>query len=297
MKKLVTVSILSFLIFSSFTTIQPDKPNGKKNEITNKKNSLYKLDKNQARKKISYLIRSKFGKIYTLLLSLWPFKSQYQKDKVNLRKKELREINAIAEQEIESPDNYKKVPCQESFVRYVKVKDEKVPVTDFRTIKRRKWHEGKLEAGIFGKIVILLSKRSYEYALKKTGNPVIADMVKRIISSELIDKIESNRESLAVYIGKDREIKVDGIINQIIDKENYTRNPPKQGALTQKQKKSFTMYPSNRCVRCLKSFRQVKRVYLYPCGHDMCQDCFKTYHTKCPICRKQIEQGVPEGQV
>jgi len=303
MKKCITLSILSLLVLSSFTNVNTEKPNNKKGPSIAKRNSPYKLDENQAKTKISYMIRKKFGRIFSFILSLWPFKSQKQKDQENLRKKELQEINSIAQKEIESPENYKRILCQEPFIRYIEkiikkpVKKiivewqeckERIPVTDFKTVRRKRWHEEKLKASIFGKIVTLLSKKSYEYALKKTGNPVIANIVKRTISSELISKIEANKQSLAVYIGKDREIKIENIINQIVDKESYQGRAAKPN-----QKVSFTTYPSNRCVRCLKSFKQVKRVYLYPCGHNICAQCLKSCNSKCPICRRRIERGVP----
>ena len=243
MRKRITLSILSLLILSSFTnTNAPKKPNNKSPFIANR-NSPYKLDENQARKKISTIIRKKFGKICSFFLSLWPFKSKKQKDGENLRKKELQEIKSIAQEEIESPDNYKRILCQEPFVRYIekivkkpikriiiewKECKERVPVTDFKAVRRRKWHEEKLKTGLFAKIVTLLSKKSHEYALKKTGNPVIADIVKRKIATEIINKIKAGNQSLAIYIGKNREIKIENMINQIIDKEQYQGNTPKK---------------------------------------------------------------------
>jgi len=300
-KKYFAQAIILLLTISCFTVVNTEKkPDKNKRPFTSIRNNQYKLNEKQARQKIGAIIQKKFGQFCSFILSWWPFKSEEQQNSENLVKKEIQEINTLAQEEIDCPDNYKRIVCQEPFVRYIektvkkpvkkvivewKECKERVPVTDFRAVRRRRWHEEKLKTGIFGKIVTLLSNKAYAYAIQKTGSPVIADLIRKKIATELIQKIESDKKSLTMYLGKAREAQVEEMIQEIVTKEHYQKHHQK--------KENTTSHPSNKCVRCLKSFKQAKRVYLYPCGHNICAQCFKACNTTCPICRRKIERGLP----
>ncbi len=56
------------------------------------------------------------------------------------------------------------------------------------------------------------------------------------------------------------------------------------------------LYTSEDCCVCYDSFKDVQRVYLMPCGHDICRDCaqqwfFDQGKNSCPQCRAIIEKN------
>jgi hypothetical protein len=58
---------------------------------------------------------------------------------------------------------------------------------------------------------------------------------------------------------------------------------------------SIQLFPSDSCCSCLESFNVVERVFLYPCGHDICKSCAYSWffnplspHTTCPQCRAAV---------
>lgn len=56
----------------------------------------------------------------------------------------------------------------------------------------------------------------------------------------------------------------------------------------------FDVYPSDDCCCCIESFDDVERVFLKPCGHDICKDCayqwfFGGNNDSCPHCRATVD--------
>ena len=56
-----------------------------------------------------------------------------------------------------------------------------------------------------------------------------------------------------------------------------------------------TFYPSTDCCICLESFYDVIRVFLVPCGHDVCVTCAKHWFftdnkSNCPLCRQKVDK-------
>jgi len=307
MKRVVALSLFTLVLFGA----KPDdKP--KKGWIwqRNTNNNNYTLSEEQARNKMQSDIGKKFGKkICSLFIFFWPFRSQESTDNIKLKNKELQEIKNIAEKEIKSPDNYRSVLCREAFIKYVtkiikkpekkvsvewKHEKKQIPVREFKDVKRKRYDEHKLKNSTYDKVIELISEKSYTYALKKTKSPVVADIVKKKIAKELQDKIHNKQTSLSNYIGKKREKKIDGIIDALSKKENLKCNIVKKENLKEATKAKFTTYPTRQCNVCKKSFKQVERIFLYPCGHDICKSCFATYNKKCPICRQNIEKGVTQ---
>lgn len=69
-----------------------------------------------------------------------------------------------------------------------------------------------------------------------------------------------------------------------------------QQPTTQPRPSSPKLFTSSECVVCLEDFGgPVKRIYLKPCGHDMCQACAfdwffgATQKTECPQCRVSVD--------
>lgn len=54
-------------------------------------------------------------------------------------------------------------------------------------------------------------------------------------------------------------------------------------------------YPSLSCCICMEDFTDVPRIYMTPCGHDICVNCaerwfFTENKNSCPICRQKVDK-------
>lgn len=64
--------------------------------------------------------------------------------------------------------------------------------------------------------------------------------------------------------------------------------------LDKEQKNSQSpRYPSDQCCVCLEGFEHVQKVFLEPCGHDICAGCahqlyFGHGHRTCSLCRRKV---------
>jgi hypothetical protein len=236
-------SVLLFSVFfyiSAAETKSPDDPSNPNNQNNNK----FKLNEKQARQKIYDAISRKFGNIKKYSFSvIWPFVAEKFVDGVRLTNNELREIRNITEEGLKSESNAKRVQTRKAFVTYaakvVKKPVEKttvewkefqtlVPVTNFKDVERKRYDEDKLKQSIYGKIVETISKKSYDYALDKTGKTGVADTIQKYIAKDLWQKIKSDGASLQDFLGKLRWKKLDQLIDNLVKRGSPDKNPPKK---------------------------------------------------------------------
>jgi len=268
----------------------------------------YNWNEHQAKSFINSEIETRFGKEIS---SWWPFLSDEEKVKRKMQNQEIESIKLLASGEIESPDNYKRVLIQEPFTRYVtkivskpfqrvitewKNVEESIPVTDFRPIKEKRWSPRRLRERIGSAIIKFFESKSYDYALKKTNNPVIADIIKKEIVAELIQGLHVANLSLPDFIGKNREDKINAKINKLLQKEEISLKDLEAKPIIPTAP-NFTVYPSDKCCICYVKLASSNRILLDPCGHDLCSSCFKKYDKKCAICRADVISGIPENHI
>ncbi len=84
------------------------------------------------------------------------------------------------------------------------------------------------------------------------------------------------------YIGQDLYIKIYQSLQN--EKPSSASSSPAQ-----------QYYPSSDCCVCMESFNEVTRVFLTPCGHDICVDCaerwfFTENKANCPLCRSKVDK-------
>ena len=165
----------------------------------------YTWDEETARKKIDKEITNKLGTTSNwfnwLLLSLFLSDNEIKKEE------EIHEIKDIAEEEINSPCNYKRVVVKVS------------PQRPYRYQRKKRWNENRLKNRLFSAILDYIENKSYNYAFIKTKNPIVANEVKKEITNDLLNKLNSANNSLSCYLGKDRNKKVNKIIKKIRNKE------------------------------------------------------------------------------
>ncbi len=59
------------------------------------------------------------------------------------------------------------------------------------------------------------------------------------------------------------------------------------------QQPQIQLYPSEDCCVCMEDFDDVQRIFLFPCGHDICAGCahqwfFGQHKSSCPHCRSTV---------
>jgi len=259
-----SLSILPIFILLFFLQTKTKNLN---NNTTNKKTSKdYELTETEARDKINKDIIKKFGQTCSLFLSSLRF-SKEEAEKRKFTNQEIQEFEKIRDEELASGKNYKITIIQ-------------VPV------EKKEYYIKNLSNNIIKKIVERIGKKSYSYALLETDENT-AKKVKSQITKELTEKIKSG-DSLKEFISKVRETKIDKLIKEHTDKDNPNK--------TKKKRKNIRFVKSKRCPVCYKSFKNknVKRMFLLPCGHNICTHCLSKHSNKCPVCGKKIESSTPE---
>lgn len=247
MKKLIYIiniflfNLLAFNLSLAIETKLPDNSNNISNQ-NNKNGDSYTLNEKDAREKIYNIINKKFGNIKKYSINLiWPFLTEKFVNEVKLTNSELREIKNIAEENLKSSNNSKSVLARKAFITYVtqvvrkpvqqtitkwKEIETLVPITNFKDVERKRYDEEKLKCNIYSKIIESISKKSYDYALNKTGKSNIAETIQKYIAKDLWQKIKLEGASLQEFLGKLRWKKLDQLIDNIINRGSPDKNQP-----------------------------------------------------------------------
>jgi len=227
-KGLLKTITLSLALLASTCVIASVEESGMSNEDSN-----FNWGEERAKSELAKEIKEKFGTESSLWFS-W-FTSAEEKEKIKAKNSDIQDLKRIVEEELRSPDNFKRVPCEETYTVYEtktvrrpvqrvitewEEVTERIPVTATKTVIRKRWSSERLKSRLFAAIINIIAQKSYEYALRKTENYLIADMIKTEISNELMSQVSSLYASLSSYIGKEREKKIDQKIERIMREEN-----------------------------------------------------------------------------
>ncbi len=146
--------------------------------------------------------------------------------------------------------------------------------------------------GVIDGIVSFIEQQSYIYALQKTNNQHIARKIANKIRDEALAIITKSSELplgvFARFVGSSLQTIVNEHCNRFDTpyQQNTQQHHP-QG-----------VYPSEECCICYDSFAdEVERIFLTPCGHDMCTKCCKQHffvynNSTCPKCRAKVNLTV-----
>jgi hypothetical protein len=142
-----------------------------------------------------------------------------------------------------------------------------------------------VEQSIRGGLLEFVKEASYKQARKITNNAqaqLIASTLYDRLLSIMSQSIELERGIFAEYIGSTLAF----IVQTVFENLHYCTNPTTA---------PITTYPSDSCIVCMEDFYQVTRVFLKPCGHDMCVNCaerwfFTENKSTCPLCRAKIDK-------
>lgn len=136
--------------------------------------------------------------------------------------------------------------------------------------------------GIIDGIITFVEQKSYDLALRRSKQEIVAENVKRRIRDEITRIVSESYElpprSLSLFIGHALEEKVNALCEVFVTPYHHT----------------VTLYPSHECCVCLETLSNVNRIYLFPCGHDICKKCcqenfFTHGRSRCPICNQNVD--------
>jgi len=154
-----------------------------------------------------------------------------------------------------------------------------------------------------------IEKTSYSYAYARTYDRNISMRIAMSMRNNALALIAQNStlnyERLTPFVG----YALERAINDKINRKEYDYAPVKPSAPAAPAKPSIESYqpqrpsappaeklhPSEECCVCLEDFGgNIERVYLKPCGHDICKKCTfdwffgVTQKTTCPQCRGSV---------
>jgi len=163
-------------------------------------------------------------------------------------------------------------------------------------------------------IIEYIEAAAYKYAYSRTHDHTIAGRISSSMRNNVLAVITQQRpinfKKLAPFVGYGLERAVaDAIAKNSYNQYQYDYQPAKPSAPTYDESYNQAshnqtptvshspakLYTSDECVICSEDFGgEVKRVYLKPCGHDICQKCaFEWFFgarqkKECPHCRSSV---------
>lgn len=141
-----------------------------------------------------------------------------------------------------------------------------------------------VEQMLRGAIIQHVSEASFIYAREITSrenSKRISDYIYNYLFNYCSQTGVLGQGVFAGCIGKDLKNWVIQIYNQ--SSQGYNPAPAQN------------YYPSLNCCICMEDFADVPRIYMTPCGHDICVGCserwfFTENKNSCPLCRQKVDK-------
>lgn len=141
-----------------------------------------------------------------------------------------------------------------------------------------------VEQMIRGAIIQYITESSYTYAREITNRETarsIADYIHNYLFNYCAQMSGLSQGVFSGCIGTNLKKWVHALYDQTIQ-DSYVVAPQQY-------------YSSLSCCICLEDFSTVPRVYLKPCGHDICINCgerwfFTENKNSCPLCRQTVDK-------
>lgn len=157
----------------------------------------------------------------------------------------------------------------------------------------RFYNKDRIDQFILSALLEMIEKNSYNYAYDQEHNHRLAQKISESMRNNALACIQQSKlldpEQLKPFFGYD--------LKETIRKELNRFDVPFQHDY-ETSEQSSPLYPSDSCCICFDDFSYAKeRVFLKPCGHDMCQLCALEWFfpgnlpdtTKtCPLCRSWV---------
>lgn len=185
----------------------------------------------------------------------------------------------------------------------------------------RMYNKDMIDQFLLSAIIEMVESNTYNYAYSQTSNSATASKVTQIIRTQLMKLIERKRildaYDLRPFFGYSLNQTIIREINNVSQQSYYptgssyyqygttgatgrTGNSGATGGRTGRtgSTNSNSTYASQSCCICFDNFGgATERLFLKPCGHDMCKMCALDYFfpnnlldqtRTCPICRSWV---------
>lgn len=152
---------------------------------------------------------------------------------------------------------------------------------------------------ILSAILEFIEETSYQYALQRTGN---RDLARRVANSMLNNalavigrRIPVNAYDLAPFVGRALQEAVDFELATLLSAVHHAQQTHYASSSSSSPSHATPHYETEDCCVCAESFNDVARVFLTPCGHDICKACarswfFDQHKSTCPMCRATVDK-------
>jgi|GEM_PF-1334612 len=179
----------------------------------------------------------------------------------------------------------------------------------------KRYKKDMIDQFISSAILELIEDSAYDYAYKKSRDSSIARRISESMRNNALARIMQNGtlnfERLTEFVGKALKRAVRDAMNRIdvpystsytpTYNNSYNRPTPSAPSYeevyyaTPAPQYAFDVYPSDDCCCCLDSFDTVERIFIKPCGHDICKSCamqwfFGGGNRSCPQCRAVVDR-------
>jgi hypothetical protein len=179
----------------------------------------------------------------------------------------------------------------------------------------KRYKKDMIDQFISSAVLEFIEESAYNYAYKKSKNGSLARRISESMRNNALARIMQNGtlnfERLTEFVGHALKRAVRDAMNKIdaprpsapsnsYDSSAYYA-PPVQAQPAYNPSYSaaphyeFDTYPSDDCCCCLDSFDTVQRVFIKPCGHDICTGCARQWffgggNRNCPQCRAVVDR-------
>lgn len=170
----------------------------------------------------------------------------------------------------------------------------------------------KVDQYVCSGILQFIEEYAYSYAYKRVQNNsrarAIAESMRNNGHALIIQSNSLSAAQLGQFVGSALKKAVDYELANTqpsYNKPQHSNPPAHNPEYTQYQTQQsaaaaaaantahYGTYPSDECCVCIESFKDVRRIFLKPCGHDICVSCayawfFDGKNKTCPHCRAKV---------
>ena len=163
----------------------------------------------------------------------------------------------------------------------------------------KRYKKDLIDQYINSAILEYIEKASYNYAYDRSGNRTIAKRVAESMRNNALARIAQagalDADAITPFVGEELKKAVREAINRFDAPYDNNYRPSTSYTIHVNSGSKDKFYPSDDCCVCYDSFSSTERVFLQPCGHDICKDCaeswfLKNHKSSCPYCRTTINK-------
>lgn len=173
----------------------------------------------------------------------------------------------------------------------------------YKWIGNYKWYSrDKINQIVLSNLLDLIKNNTYSYAVEQSNNRTVSQKIAESMRNNALAIVQKHTaldiQSLRPFFGENlkRRIRQELLHFDVPYQADYGMPYNEEPISYTEQPHAAHYYPSEACCVCLEKFDVVERVFLKPCGHDMCKICaiewfyeYNADHTKtCPICRSWV---------